>query len=221
MESLPAAMRALPELSGLVRAADVLKGTPGLDATKLRSLASPEIAWGDIVAFDAALDTGTLSVAKDLVDRFQEAKDRPPYALRLARYMRYTNRPADADAASRTALYTPGPRAIVERVLILLGADKGDEARQLVAKNAPALGAMASWVLAYIEADGPKAAETRAKAQLLDPPGASTPFLWRTLTALTMADLGDKKRGPAYIAQLVKAYPRNPDVVLASEAIRR
>jgi hypothetical protein len=160
-------------------------------------------------------------VAKELVDRFQEAKDRPPYALRLARYYRYTEKPADADALSRTALGLPTPRAIVERVLILLAADKGDEARSLVAKDALILGPMASWVLAYIDAVGPRAAEARSKAALLDPPGPMTPLFWRVVTALAMADLGDKKRGTDLVRQLAKALPKNPDVITASGALRR
>jgi hypothetical protein len=179
------------------------------------------VAWGDIIAFDAALDTGTMSSAKELVDRFQEAKDRPPYALRLARYLRYTEHAADADAASKVALGLPTARSIVERVLILLGSDKGEEARQLVAKNALLLGPMASWVLVYIDADGPRAGEARAKAQLLEPPAPAAPFFWRVLTALAMADLGDKKRGVDLVRQLARMLPRNPDVIVAAGAVRR
>jgi len=219
--SLSPAMRLRPELSALVRASDVMKGIAGLDANKLRSLASPEIAWGDIIAFDAALDTGALPVAKEMVERFQEAKDRPPYALRLARYLRYTDHLADAEVTSRVALVLPTARSVVERVLILLGSDKNDEARALVAKNGLLLGPMASWVLAYIDADGPKAAEARAKVQLLDPPAPGTPLFWRVVTALAMADLGDKKRGVDFVRQLAKALPRNPDLIAAAQALRR
>jgi hypothetical protein len=221
MDSLPSGVRSRSELSALVRAQEVLRGTSGLDAAKLRALATPETAWGDIIAFDAALDTGNLPVAKELLDHFQDAKDRPPFALRLARYFRYTDKPADAEALSRTALGLPTPRAIVERVLILLAADKGDEARQLVAKDALILGPMASWVLAYIDAVGPRAAEARSKAALLEPPGPTTPLFWRILTALAMADLGDKKRGTDMVRQLAKGLPKNPDVLTASGALRR
>jgi tetratricopeptide (TPR) repeat protein len=221
IDSLPPGVRSRSELSALSRAPEVLRGTSGLDANKLRALATPDDAWGDIIAFDAALDTGALAVAKEFVDHFQEAKDRPPYALRLARYYRYTDKAADAEVLSRTALGLPTPRAIVERVLILLAADKGEEARSLVAKDALILGPMASWVLAYIDAVGPKAAEARAKAALLEPPGPSTPLFWRVLTALAMADLGDKKRGTDMVRQLAKALPKNPDVITASAALRR
>jgi tetratricopeptide (TPR) repeat protein len=222
MESLPPQVRSRPELSALARASDVLRGNDaGLDAGKLRALATPETAWGDIIAFDAALDTGTLAVAKELVDHFQEAKDRPPYALRLARYFRYTDKGADAEVLSRTALGLPTPRAVVERVLLLLATDKGDEARSLVAKDALILGPMASWVLAYIDADGARASEARSKAALLEPPGPSTPLFWRVLTALAMGDLGDKKRGNELVKQLAKAVPKNPDVIAASGALKR
>jgi tetratricopeptide (TPR) repeat protein len=221
MDSLAPGVRARPEMAALARASDVLRGTSGLDAGKLRALATPETAWGDVIAFDAALDTGTLIVAKELLDHFQDAKDRPPYALRLARYYRYTDKAADAEVLSRTALGLPTPRAIVERVLILLATDKGDEARSLVAKDALILGPMASWVLAYIDAVGPRAGEARAKALLLEPPGPSTPLFWRVLTALAMADLGDKRRGTDMVRQLAKLLPKNPDVITASGALRR
>jgi tetratricopeptide (TPR) repeat protein len=221
VDSLPLQVRSRPELAALARAPDVLHGTAGLDPARLHSLTGPEIAWGDIIAFDAALDTGMLSVAKEMLDRFQESKERPPYALRLARYLRYTDHAADADGASKVALGLPTARSIVERVLILLSTDKGDEARSLVAKNAPLLGPMASWVLAYIDADGPRAADARAKAQLLDPPGPATPLFWRVVAALAMADLGDKKRGPDYVRQLAKTLPKNPDVLVAAGALRR
>jgi hypothetical protein len=221
MDSLTPLVRQRPELAALVRASDVLRGTSGLDAGKLRAFATPETAWGDIIAFDAALDTGNLAVAKELVDHFQEAKDRAPYALRLARYYRYTDKAADADGLSRTAIGLPTPRAIVERVLILLAANKGEEARALVAKDALVLGPMASWVLAYIDADGPRAGEARSKAALLEPPGPTTPLFWRVLTALAMADLGDKKRGTDMVRQLAKILPKNPDVIVASGALRR
>lgn len=221
VDSLPPQVRSRPELSALVRAPDVLRGIAGLDPAKLHSLTSPEIAWGDIIAFDTALDTGMLSVAKEMVDRFQESKERPPYALRLARYLRYTDHSADADGPSKVGLGLPTARSIVERVLVLLAGDKGDDARSLVAKNAPLLGPMASWVLAYIDADGPRAADARAKAQLLDPPAPVTPLFWRVLAGLAMADLGDKKRGTDYVQKLAKAVPRNPDVIVALAALRR
>jgi len=221
VDGLSAAVRALPEFAGLTKAIDVLRGDPGLDATKLRSLASPEIAWGDIIALDAALYTGALPLAKELIDRLREAKDRPPYALRVSHYFRSTGHAADADAPSRTALGMPTARTVVERVLVLMATDRGDEARALVAKNASMLGPMASWVLAYIDAKGPRAAEARAKAALLEPPAPGTPVLWRVLTALAMADLGDKKRGVDLVRQLTKTLPRNPDVVGAAEALRK
>ena len=144
----------------------------------------------------------------------------PPYALRLARYYRYADKAADAEVLSRTAIGLPTPRAIVERVLILLATDKGEEARALVAKDALILGPMASWVLAYIDAVGARAAEARGKARSSSPPDRDAPLLAH-LTALAMADLGDKKRGTEMVRQLAKILPKNPDVIVASGALRR
>jgi tetratricopeptide (TPR) repeat protein len=221
LETLPAEARTRPEMAALVKAADVLRGQAILETTALRALAAPEVAWGDVIAIDAALDSGNLTVANELIDRFRDTKDRPPRALRVARHLRYTDRAADADAPSTQAAAMPTPRTVVERILVLLATNKGDEARAFVAKNAQVLGPMAAWVICYIDADGPRLAESRAKAALLDPPSATTPLLWRVVAALTMGDLGDKKRGLPYVKNLAKSFPKNPDVLIASQAFRK
>src|SRR5258708_4764472 len=117
IESLGPELRQRPEMAALVKAGEVMRGTAGLETNKIRALAGLEIAWGDIIAIDAALDSGNLPVAKEIIDRFGDAKDRPPRALRLARYLRYTDHAADAEGPSRQALNLPTARTIVERVL--------------------------------------------------------------------------------------------------------
>ncbi|HMI84438.1 MAG TPA: tetratricopeptide repeat protein [Polyangiaceae bacterium] len=221
LETLPADARTRPEMAALFRAVDVLKGNIALEPAALRALAAPEVAWGDVIAIDAALDTGNLTVANELIDRFRDTKDRPPRALRVARHLRYTDRAADAEAPSSQAAAMPTARTVVERILVLLATNKGDEARSFIAKNAQVLGPMASWVLCYIDADGPRLAESRAKAALLDPPSPMTPLLWRVVAALAMGDLGDKKRGLPYVRNLVKSFPKNPDVLIAAQAFRK
>jgi tetratricopeptide (TPR) repeat protein len=221
LDTVSAEVRVKPEMAALVKAADVLRGNAVLDSTALRALAAPEVAWGDVIALDAALDSGNLTVANELIDRFRDAKDRPPRALRMARHLRYTDRAAEAEGPSSQAANMPTPRTIVERILVLLATNKGDEARAFIGKNAQVLGPMASWVLCYIDADGPRLAESRAKAALLEPPAPMAPLLWRTVTALAMGDLGDKKRGLPYVRALAKSYPKNPDVVIASQAFRK
>jgi hypothetical protein len=221
LETLPAEVKTRPELAALVRAADVVRGNAFLDSAALRALAAPDIAWGDVIAIDAALDHGNLTVANELIDRFRDAKDRPPRALRVARHLRYTERAADADGPSTLAAAMPTARTVVERILVLLATNKGDEARSFVAKNAQVLGPMASWVLCYIDADGPRLAESRAKAALLDPPPPMAPLLWRVVTSLAMGDLGDKKRGTPYVKNLARSFPKNPDVLIAAQAFRR
>jgi hypothetical protein len=221
LETLPAEVKTRPEMSALVKAADVIRGTTVLESAALRALAAPDVIWGDVIAIDAALDTGNLTVANELIDRFRDTKDRPPRALRVARHLRYTERAADADGPSTQAATMPTARTVVERILVLLATNKGDEARSFVAKNANVLGPMASWVLCYIDADGPRLAESRAKAALLEPPPPMAPLLWRVVTSLAMGDLGDKKRGSVYVKNLARSFPRNPDVVIASQAFRR
>jgi hypothetical protein len=221
LDTLTPEARTRPEMAALVKAVDVVRGNVVLDPTVLRAIASPEIAWGDVIAIDAALDSGNLTIANELIDRFRDAKDRPPRALRVARHLRYTERAADADAPSAIAASQPTARSVVERILVLLATNKGEDARAFVAKNAQVLGPMASWVLCYIDADGPRLAESRAKAALLEPPALSAPFLWRVITALAMGDLGDKKRGVPYVKNMVRSFPKNPDVLIANQAFRK
>jgi hypothetical protein len=106
-------------------------------------------------------------------------------------------------------------------VLVLQSTDRADEARALVTKNAPLLGPMVPWLLVYIDAKGPRVPDTRAKAAALEPPGPGSPLLWRVVTVLAMADLGDKKRGVDLLHQLAKSVPRNPDVLAAAEGLRK
>jgi hypothetical protein len=221
LDTLTPEARTRPEMAALVKAVDVVRGNVVLDPTVLRAIASPEIAWGDVIAIDAALDSGNLTIANELIDRFRDAKDRPPRALRVARHLRYTERAADADAPSAIAASQPTARSVVERILVLLATNKGEDARAFVAKNAQVLGPMASWVLCYIDADGPRLAESRAKAALLEPPAPSAPLLWRVITALAMGDLGDKKRGGPYVKALLHSFPKNPDVLIANQAFRK
>jgi len=221
LERLSAEARTRPEMAALVKAADVLKGNAVLDTAALRTLASSDVAWGDVIAIDAALDAGNLTVANELIDRFRDTKDRPPRALRVARHLRYTERAADAEAPATQATAMPTARTVVERILVLLATNRGDEARSFVAKNAQVLGPMASWVLCYIDADGPRLAESRARAALLEPPSYMAPLLWRVVSALAMGDLGDRKRGLPYVKGLLKSFPKNPDVLIAAQAFRK
>ncbi|HEY3593597.1 MAG TPA: hypothetical protein VGL13_06975, partial [Polyangiaceae bacterium] len=221
LDALGPEYKSRPELGALVRASDVLRGTRALDANKIRALVTPDAAWSDLIAVDAALDSGNLPIAKELIDKFGESKDRPPRALRVARYLRYLEKPTEADAPSQTALGLLSPRSIIERVFVLLAINKTDDARALVAKQALVLGPMASWVSAYVDAEGPRSADARARAALLDPPPASAPLGFRVLAALALSDLGDRKRGPAAARALAKDFPRNPDVALAVKTLKR
>src|SRR5262249_55573752 len=147
LDALSPDLRARPELAGLVKAEDVMRGDVAGDASKLRSLASPEVAWGDVVAIDAAIETGNLPMAKELLDKVG-AKDRPPVALRWARWFRSSDRAKEADGPSqRAAAMLLTPAAIVERVLVLLANGKDDDARATVVKSVPQLGALAPWLM--------------------------------------------------------------------------
>jgi tetratricopeptide (TPR) repeat protein len=220
LDALSPELRSRPELAALVRGADVLRGDVAFDSARLKKMASPEVAWGDLIAADAALESGNLAAAKELIDKF--AKDKPPRALRLARLLRYMERPQEADEPSRTAFAgLASPAAVIERVMVLLALEKVEEARGVVVKGAPQLGPMGSWLLAYVDADGPRAAEARAKAASLEVPPSRAPVAFRLLAAMALADLGDKRRGGELLRSLARQLPKNPDVFIASRSLKQ
>lgn len=221
-DALSAESKGSPALAALVQGASLLRGAGPHDAKALRALADPRTPWGDVVAIDAALDAGDLALAKELLDRWPDAKDRPLHALRLSRYLRYAGTPAEADAPSKLALEAgpPNVRTLLERIAALVATDDTDGARKLLAKNPVVLGPMASWVGAFIDAAGPKANEARAKVALLELPPDAAPLALKLDAALALAALKDRKRGPDLVKSLVAALPENPDVAKAATALK-
>jgi predicted Zn-dependent protease len=220
-EALAPEWKSRGELAALAMAPSVLRGVRGFDAAKLRAVTSPEAAWGDLVAVDVALDNGNLGLAKDLLDKMGDWHDRPSRALRVARYLRYLEKTAEAEEPSQATLPLASPRVVTERCLLLLATGRGDDARTLLAKHATSLGPMGSWLGVYIDAEGPRSADARAHAALLDMPPSSSPLVFRVLAALALADVGDRRRGAPAVRALARDFPRNPDVLLAQKMLRR
>jgi hypothetical protein len=221
IQAMPAEVRAHADLTALVRAPDLARSPASGDPATLLKLASRQIPWGEIIATDVAMDSGNLALAKQLLDAAADAKTNPSWAIRRARLLRLSQRSAEADEPSKLALSSLlCQRTVIERVLVLVALSKTDDARRVVANNAAVLGPLLPWLDAYVEADGPRAAEVRAKVASLAPPPATAALQARVIAVMALARLREKARGTLLIRALAKAAGHNPDFIAAAIALR-
>ncbi len=207
-----------PDLAALVAARKVLSGEAYPDADGLTKMATPTVPWGQIVALDAALDTGQLDLAGKLVSGWSdETKKRPVFALRLARLLRYQGKAEDAVKASSNALEQGNvtARDLIERVYDLLDGHYTAGARTLIAKYPSVLGPMTGYLQVLADAKQHKKL-AKVKAAQLDLPSDAAPLLLRTLAARAMAAVGDK-RAKKYVKLLLKQYKTNPELLQAKK----
>ena len=176
--------------------------------------------WGQVVALDAALDTGKLDLAEKLTSGWSdEVASRPVFALRLARLRRYQGKADDAVKASGHALEQGNvtARDLIERVYDLLDGHYSSGARDLVAKYPSLLGPMTGFLQVLADASKHKA-NAKVKAAQLDLPPDAAPLVLRVMAARALAAVGDK-RAKAYVKDLLKKDPDNPDLKQALQAL--
>jgi hypothetical protein len=221
IEALPAEVRGHPDLAALTQAGDLARSPATADPALLTKLASREIPWGEIVVLDVAMDSGNLALAQKLLDGAPDTKSNPSWALRRARFLRLSQRAAEADEPSKLAVSSLRcQRTVIERVLVLFALSKVDEARRVVTDNTAVLGPVFPWLQAYVEADGPRAADMRANVDALTPLPATTALQLRVVPVMALARLRDKARGALLIKALAKPAGHNPDFIAAAIALR-
>jgi hypothetical protein len=201
------------DLAALVAAPGVLSGEQYPDADALQQMATPTVPWGQIVALDAALDTGQLELADKVVSGWSdEVKKRPVFALRLARLLRYEGKAEEAVKASGNALESGNvtARDLIERVDDLLDGHYGKGARELIAKYPSVLGPMTGFLQVMADANQHKA-NAKVKASQLELPPDAAPLLLRTMAARALVAVGDK-RAKKYLKALLKQHKSNPDL---------
>ncbi len=206
------------DLAGLAAAPHVLAGKGQPVADKLEEMARPQIPWGELVAIDAALDTGNLEVAAKIEKNWSDdALEQPVFAIRAARLARYQDKAADAVKASGRALDAGNvtARDLVERVYDQLSGDDAAGAVDLVAKYPSLLGPMTAWLQVLTQAVRHKN-EAKAKVAQLDLPPEGTPLLLRILIARALGATGDK-RAKSYIGEMLRGLPKNPDLLKAAD----
>jgi hypothetical protein len=208
------------ELSALAAAGSVLAGQKRPAPDKLKEMSNPSVPWGELVAVDAALDSGDLELAQSLVAAWGDT-DRPVYLLRLARLRRYQGKLAEADSASKTALEqgTTTARSFIERVLVLVAKEDAAGARSLVAKYPTLLGPMTAWLSALVDVAAKRTADANVKVAQLDLPPDAAPLPLRVLVVRSLAAAGDK-RATNQLRAVFRSASRHPDLIHASQDLK-
>jgi hypothetical protein len=203
----------------LSRGVGVAMGQAPLGPELIATLAVPEVPWGALIAVDAALDQGDLTLAGTVADAWGEQRSLPPYALRLARLERYRKNPDAAVTASAVAAEGGmTQRTLVERFYALVQARQIAEARELLAKYPAVLGPTTAWLQAHLDVLGGQTRRAKAFVGGLEAPPPEAPLLHRVLAARTLTLVGDR-RGRGYVGDLFRLAGRHPDVLEAGRAV--
>lgn len=221
LEALGAETLKFPDFAGLAAGPGVLRGAAYPTAEQAEAMAHAHVPWGELVAVDAALDLGDAELAEKLVKKWGDGAERPVYALRVSRLLRYQGKPADALKASEKALRegTTTVPALVEHIYVLVENKEYKTARELVAKYPSLLGPLANWLRVLVDGHGGKAAESKIKASQLEMFPTEAPLALRVLVARALAASKDK-RAKAYVGAMLKAMPKNGDLLRAAETLK-
>jgi predicted Zn-dependent protease len=202
--------------SALEAAAGVVSGSGFPTPAQIEELAAPEKPWGELVAIDAALETGNLLLAEKLLAKRSAETLRPVHLRRLARLRRLQGKLDEALQAS--AASAKGGMALpllLERVYELLAKDDVAVAKQLAATYPSLLGPLAGWVGVLTDVASKQAAAATVRLTKLELPPEESPLAVRVLVARALMASGDKRAKP-YLALQLKKLPKNPDLLAAA-----
>jgi hypothetical protein len=218
-DALGAEAAATP-FQALAVAPNVLMGVKYPNAEQLQEIATPAVAWGDVIAVDAALDTGNLQLASTLLGRRSLDNAAPSYRSRLARLRRYEGKLDESLAASLSAMdATPTASLVIERSYELLAKEQIKPARELVAKHPTLLGPMSGWLGVLVDVAANQGALAAVRLTKLEPPPPESPVVLRVLAARALAAAHDKRAKPYVLAEARK-LKKHPDIALAIEALK-
>ncbi|HEX2874205.1 MAG TPA: hypothetical protein VHP33_23285 [Polyangiaceae bacterium] len=207
-----------PAFSALDAAPGIINGSAFPTPDKLEPMAAPDKPWGELVAIDAALETGNLVLADKLLSKRSVETLRPVHLRRLARLRRLQGKLDEALRASAAA--AEGGMALpllLERVYELLAKEDVAGAKQLAAKYQASLGPLSGWVGVLTDVASKQAASATVRLTKLDLPPDESPILVRVLVARALVVAKDKRATP-YLTALIKKLPKNPDVLAAATA---
>lgn len=207
-----------PAFAALEAAPGVINGSAFPPPGKLEELAAPDKPWGELVAVDAAIETGNLALAEQLLAKRSPEALRPVHLRRLARLRRLQGKLDEALQASGAA--AEGGIALpllIERTYELLAKDDVAAAKQLAAKYPALLGPLAGWVGVLTDVASKQPASATVRLTKLELPPDEAPILVRVLAARALVVAKDKRATP-YVTALSRKLPKNPDVLAAATA---
>jgi hypothetical protein len=205
-----------PAFSALDAAPGVINGSAFPPPDKLEAMAAPEKPWGELIAIDAAIETGNLALADKLLSKRSLDSLRPVHLRRLARLRRLQGKLDEALRASAAA--AEGGMALpllLERIYELLAKDDVAGAKQLAAKYPALLGPLSGWVGVLTDVANKQAASATVRLTKLDLPPDESSIAVRVLVARALMS-GKDKRAKPYLGLLLKKMPKNPDVLAAA-----
>jgi hypothetical protein len=205
-----------PAFSALDAAPGIINGLAFPTPAELEQMAAPDKPWGELVAVDAALETGNLVLADKLLSKRSLETLRPVHLRRLARLRRLQGKLDESLRASAAA--AEGGMALpllLERIYELLAKEDVAAAKQLAAKYPSLLGPLSGWVGVLTDVASKQAASATVRLTKLDLPPDESPILVRILVARALMSGKDKRAAP-YLTALLKKLPKNPDVLAAA-----
>ncbi len=224
LSELESAVQAMGSADGSSRALaaglGIAVGRRYPDPKAIEQMAVPSVPWGDLVAVDAALDTGKMELAQKIVSRWGARSSVPTYALRVARLLRYQGKNDDAVKASADAMVAGGvtPRVLVERFDTLLANKDVQGARDLLSQYPIVLGPMTEFLKASLDAADNKAARAKVAVARLEPLPDGSPVLFDLIAARAFVATGDARAKPL-VLRLLREGPKNPDVLEQARAV--
>jgi hypothetical protein len=207
-----------PAFEALEAAPGIITGTAFPPPDKLEEMAAPDKPWGELIAIDAAIETGNLPLAEKLLGKRSVEALRPVHLRRLARLRRLQGKlDAALEASSAAAEAGIAMPLLLERVYELLAKDEVASAKQLAAKYPALLGPLAGWVGVLTDVASKQATAATVRLTKLELPPDESPIAVRVLVARALV-VGKDKRAKPYVTALAKKLPKNPDVLAAASA---
>lgn len=203
------------EFDAVKMALAVLRGNAVVDQKALDGLGEPTVAWGPLVAFDAAAEVGDTDFAERWAARWNGPDAGCAYRLRASRLARYHRQihPSLAASAQAVACNRVPLDAWIERGLSLFAANDGAGLGELVRGREHALGSALPFLraLADVASNQPRRAQVDVAGIALPVSGSPLPLRFLAAHALVAArDL----RAKQYTALLRHDMPRHAELAL-------
>jgi tetratricopeptide (TPR) repeat protein len=195
----------------------ILTGRSPLPPEELAELTSLGRPWAELWAADAALDSGNLPKALELVSSWPpDIRQRAPGLVREARLERYRGRSAEAAKLTQRAaeLGAPTPRLVAERVFALADAGERQGALEYAERHATSLGPFGSWLVVFALARSDRLDDAKSRAAELAPPTEGS-VLAHVVAARGLAAARDR-RAAGYLTDELRGGRNQPDLLRAA-----